>query len=266
MSRAASIPPEAATSPNAAGPSLEGSAARALPGLRERVLAALGTVYDPELDEPITTLRFVSVCRVSPAGDVEVRLRLPTPQCAPNFAFLMGSDARQAVSRVSGVRDVAVTLEDHYTGEEINQALGRGAGFTTAFPGETGDDDLESLRALFYRKALIARQGRLCQAMLAAGWTREAVVAATIADLPDGPASERVLELRAALGLGCRDDAAAFVSPGGQPVDGASLERWLRGARLVATGLEANGGICRSLLQFRHQLGGPPTQSEEEDR
>lgn len=27
---------------------------------RERVLDALGTVYDPELDEPITQLRFVS--------------------------------------------------------------------------------------------------------------------------------------------------------------------------------------------------------------
>jgi metal-sulfur cluster biosynthetic enzyme len=265
MSPAASIPPEAATSPSAAEPSHEGPAARALLGLRERVLAALGTVYDPELDEPITALRFVAGCRVSQAGDVEVRLRLPTPQCAPNFAFLMGSDARRAVSRVSGVREVAVTLEDHYTGEEINRALGRGAGFTAAFPGETGDDDLESLRALFHRKALIARQGRLCEAMLAAGWTRDAIVTATIADLPPGRASERVLELRAALGLDCRDDAAAFVSPGGQPVDGAGLERWLRGARLVATGLEANGGICRSLLQFRYQLGERDTQSEEEE-
>ena len=28
---------------------------------------------DPELDEPITTLRFVSSCEVTPDGDVEVR-------------------------------------------------------------------------------------------------------------------------------------------------------------------------------------------------
>ena len=61
----------------------------------ERVIDALDDVYDPELDEPITRLRFVSSVRGRPAGDVEVVLRLPTPQCAPNFAFLMAADAPQ---------------------------------------------------------------------------------------------------------------------------------------------------------------------------
>ncbi|HZL03849.1 MAG TPA: iron-sulfur cluster assembly protein, partial [Coriobacteriia bacterium] len=70
--------------------------------LKERVLAALGTVYDPELDEPITSLRFVGACEVTVDGEVAVRLRLPTPQCAPNFAFLMGADARAAVLGVDG--------------------------------------------------------------------------------------------------------------------------------------------------------------------
>ena len=36
----------------------------------------------------------------------------------------------------------------------------RGDGFTGAFPGETDDDDLEALRELFQRKALIARQSK----------------------------------------------------------------------------------------------------------
>ena len=54
--------------------------------LADRVLAALGTVYDPELDEPITALGFVGACSASGRGEVAVRLRLPTPQCAPNFA------------------------------------------------------------------------------------------------------------------------------------------------------------------------------------
>ena len=94
--------------------------------IRARVLEALGTVYDPELDEPITSLRFVTSCEVSDRGDVDVRLRLPTPQCAPNFAFLMAADARNAVRRLPDVRDVTVVLEDHYTGEEINSAVGRG--------------------------------------------------------------------------------------------------------------------------------------------
>ena len=66
----------------------------------------LDGVIDPELDEPITTLRFVSACEVTPDGDVEVVLRLPTPQCAPNFAFRMAADARKAVRRLPGVPSV----------------------------------------------------------------------------------------------------------------------------------------------------------------
>jgi hypothetical protein len=31
-------------------------------------------------------------------------------------------------------------------------------------------------------------------------------------------------------------------------------------ARLIATSLEANGGICRSLLQFRHGLADDPEE------
>jgi len=71
---------------------------------RDRVIGALAGVYDPELDEPITTLRFVSACEVGADGDVAVVLRLPTPQCAPNFAFLMAADARNAVRRLPGVK------------------------------------------------------------------------------------------------------------------------------------------------------------------
>src|SRR5215472_7634451 len=44
-------------------------------------LAALATVRDPELDEPITTLGFVTSCTVSADGDARVRLRLPTYFC-----------------------------------------------------------------------------------------------------------------------------------------------------------------------------------------
>lgn len=224
-------------------------------GVREQVLDALAAVRDPELDEPITALRFVRACAASPDGDVEVLLRLPTPQCAPNFAFLMAADARRAALGVPGVRSVRVTLEDHYTGAEINDALARGAGFTTAFPGETADDDLEDLRAVFVRKALIARQSRLCEGLLAAGRSPQEVVAATLADLPDGhPGVQRVIELRAWLGLPCTPQSPAFVQPGGDPLTVDQLARWRRAGRLVRTSLEANGGICRALLAARHGL------------
>ena len=47
------------------------------------VLAALDRVRDPELDEPITELGFVSECSVSEDGRASVHLRLPTFFCAP---------------------------------------------------------------------------------------------------------------------------------------------------------------------------------------
>ena len=227
---------------------------------RERVLAALDRVIDPELDEPITSLRFVSSVEIDRDGDVRVALRLPTPQCAPNFAFLMAADARTAVRGLPGVRRVSVQLEDHYTGDEINGALGRGEGFTGAFPGETEDDDLEALRELFQRKALIARQSTVCEALLAGGATPERVLAMRVADLPDRPEASRSLELRAALGLDTASDAPAFVLASGEPVAVDQLQRWLRMARLVRTSLEANGGICRALLQARHNLANDPEE------
>lgn len=228
--------------------------------LREQVLDALATVYDPELDEPITSLRFVTSCQVSADGDVEVLLRLPTPQCAPNFAFLMAADAGRAVRRVPGVRAVDVRLEDHYTGEEINAALSRGEGFTGAFPGETADDDLDGLRELFSRKALLARQSNVCREMLAAGGDADQVVARRVRDLPDTPEARRCLELRAQLGIDTAPDAPALVAASGEPLTADQLHRWLRMARLVQTSLEANGGICRSLLQVRHQLAPDPQE------
>jgi metal-sulfur cluster biosynthetic enzyme len=221
--------------------------------IRSRVLEALGTVYDPELDEPITSLRFVTSCEVSADGDVDVRLRLPTPQCAPNFAYLMAADARNAVRRLPEVRDVTVVLEDHYTGDEINAAVGRGEGFAEAFPGET-EGELDALRELFQRKALVARESRVCEQLLAAGATPEEVTAQRVADLPDDPEARRCVALRRQLGIPAVDEAPAFVRPDGEPVAAADLRMWLRKASLMRTSLEVNGGICRSLLRIRYDL------------
>jgi hypothetical protein len=96
--------------------------------------------------------------------------------------------------------------------------------------------------------------------MLAAGGAREDVVDARVAELPPGdPDVPRVLELRRQLGFDATPGAPAFVMPNGEPVTLDQLTRWLRAARLVRTSLDANGGICRSLLAFRHNLD-PETQ------
>jgi metal-sulfur cluster biosynthetic enzyme len=219
--------------------------------LRERVLDALAAVYDPELDEPITELGFVGSCDVSAAGEVDVRLLLPTPQCAPNLAFLMAADAAAAVRAVPGVRAARVMLEDHFTGAEINAAVARGAPFGEAFPGET-EGDLDSLRALFRHKALAARQARVCEALLSGGLDEAGVCALLVADLPASRDAERCVELRRELGLTHGPGAPALVAGDGGPIAPDRLRMWLRRARLMSLSLETNGGICRSLLAVRY--------------
>ena len=87
-------------------------------------------------------------------GDVSVRLRLPTPQCAPNFAFLMAADARAAVwprGRACGrsTSSSRITTRARRSTPRSRAA----AAFSDAFPGETRGE-LDALRALFQRKAL----------------------------------------------------------------------------------------------------------------
>jgi len=141
--------------------------AQAPPGTA-RVLAALDAVRDPELDEPITALGFVSSCTVSPDGDAQIRLRLPTYFCAPNFAFLMVADAYDAVSAMPGVRRTEVVLEDHFASDAINGGVAARAGFARSFDGEAVGE-LHELRADFLRKAIMAGTDQVCRPLLDAG-------------------------------------------------------------------------------------------------
>jgi len=105
--------------------------------LRDAVWAALDTVLDPELDEPITSLEFVKSCTVSNEPDgsgvvATVRLRLPTFFCSPNFSWLMVADAHDAVSAVPGVTRADIALEDHFVSEVINQGVAARSGFVAA--------------------------------------------------------------------------------------------------------------------------------------
>jgi len=124
-------------------------------GLASAVYTALGTVRDPELDEPITTLGFVASCTVSEEGQAQIRLRLPTYFCAPNFAFLMVADAYDAVTAVPGVAGAEVILDDHFASDAINAGVAARAGFAASFDGEA-TDELDELRATFLRKAVLA--------------------------------------------------------------------------------------------------------------
>ncbi|MGW3346420.1 metal-sulfur cluster assembly factor [Nonomuraea rubra] len=218
--------------------------------------AALATVRDPELDEPITDLGFVSSAELTDDGHASVRLRLPTYFCAPNFAYLMVADALDAVRAVPGVRSARVRLVDHFAAEEINAGVAAGGGFAQAFPGETdafpgepesipgmAAGELDGLRLTFRRKAYLASLDRVVRR-----WGRRA----RVADVPDGPELAGLLRRRAELGLDCSPGSPLLLDERGRPIPEEEAERRLRFARTVRVSMEGNAGLCRGLLRTRY--------------
>jgi metal-sulfur cluster biosynthetic enzyme len=220
------------------------------------VLAALDSVRDPELDEPITALGFVQSCVVSAAGDAQVRLRLPTYFCAPNFAFLMVADAYDAVAALPGIRRAEVVLDEHFASDAINGGVAAHAGFARSFDGEAVGE-LHELRAAFLRKAVMAGTDQVCRPLLAAGADPASLPALTLGQVPPSRALQRLRERRAELGLPAGDDAPLLIDPQtGEPVRPDSLRLHLGRARLTRTSMEANGSICRGMLRHRYDTPG----------
>jgi metal-sulfur cluster biosynthetic enzyme len=226
---------------------------------RAEVLDALSGVRDPELDEPVTALGFVSNLEIE--GDaVSVRLRLPTFFCAPNFAYLMVADAREAVLSVPGVRRVSVVLDDHYASEELNA----GGAFDEAFPDETEGPDLEELRTVFRRKSFVSRQEQLCRALLSEGRSPLELAAMRLGDLPPSQDLDKYLERRRELGLDVSDGAPLVVDPDGNRVPEEAVVQHLRFAKTVRVSIEGNAGLCRGLLKTRY--GGERGVGERPER
>jgi len=238
--------------------------APAVAASQERLLAALEAVRDPELDEPITSLGFVASCTVSADGDAEVRLRLPTYFCAPNFAYLMVADAYDAVSVLPGVRRASVVLEDHFASDAINGGVAAQAGFVRSFDGEAVAE-LDQLRADFLRKAVMAGTDQVCRPLLAAGTDPAALLAMTLREVPPSRALTRLRERRAELGLPAGDSALLLIDPAtGAPPSPDAVPMHLRRAQLTRTSIEANSGICRGML--RHRYATPGQGQSEEDQ
>ncbi|HEY1828033.1 MAG TPA: iron-sulfur cluster assembly protein [Acidimicrobiales bacterium] len=229
-----------------------------LAGLAGAVYAALGTVRDPELDEPITTLEFVASCTVSPEGQAQVRLRLPTYFCAPNFAFLMVADAHDAVSAVPGVQSTEVILDDHFASDAINAGVAARAGFVASFDGEA-TDELDQLRATFLRKAVLAGTDQVCRPLVDAGLTPAELANLTLGALPASRELERLRQRRDDLGLPADDSSNLLIDPAtGKRIPEASVPLHLRKARVTQTGIDANTSICSGMLQARYPAPATP--------
>ncbi|HUG24688.1 metal-sulfur cluster assembly factor [Piscinibacter sp.] len=219
----------------------------------QQVQACLATVMDPELDESVTELGFVTELALAGDGEVRIGFRLPTYWCAANFAFLMADDMRRAVQSLPWVTQVQVRLHEHMYAEAINDGVADGGGFQAAF-GAAAEGGLDALRRTFLLKAFQRRQEALLQHLLDGGHEPAALVALNIAALEQLPLAaegetlvERYLARRDLVG----GADLAFVDTEGQAIAALALRGHLRGLRRVGVNAEFNGALCRGLLAVR---------------
>jgi metal-sulfur cluster biosynthetic enzyme len=225
-----------------------------------QVQRCLSQVCDPELDEAVTDLGFIDDISVNSAGDVKVRFHLPTFWCGANFAFLMASDIREAVSELSWINHVQIELEEHFCAKEINSGVEDQRAFKELFPDEA-DDDLDSLRLLFSRKSFQRRQELLLRNQLPHCSGAESLIGLSLHDLCqlelDEEASqlrERYMSARQKLGFTQDGSTLAFHDVDGAPLDIANFESYLRQLRTVRINTELNGVLCRGLLEARYGI------------
>ena len=231
------------------------------------VWARLQTVTDPELDEPVTDLQFITKADVDAQGRVSIGFRLPTYWCAANFSYLMADDMRRAVLALPWVTRVDVVLGEHMYGDKINAGLAQGHSFEQTF-GEEADGNLDDLRQTFLVKALQRRQAALLHHLLGAGHATDALVAVTLAglaalalDAEGAKLRERYIERRAVVGP-VRPELLAFIDAEGARLQTETLERYVRALRRVGVNAEFNSALCRGLLSARFDLETPYTPAQ----
>ena len=222
-------------------------------GRYEQAYHALGAVVDPELDEPITDLGFVHSLTVTPAGNVKVHLRLPTSFCAPNFAYLMASDAKDVLTTLDWTRRVVVELDDHHDSAIINAGLAADAGYHGTF-GHEADESLDELRETFRRKAHTAAMERCLTGLLRSDPARSetSVGDVTLGELPDDDARAALLDRRRGLGLSTAPDAFVLVDHDGRRYEPDAAPMALRRARSTRISIDGNAHFCRGLLRTRY--------------
>jgi metal-sulfur cluster biosynthetic enzyme len=217
------------------------------------VWGALRPVTDPELDESVVELGFVSEVAVRGAR-AEVSFRLPTFWCSANFAFIMAEDMREAVARLAWVEEAAIRLVDHFAAERMNAGIAAGRGFADVFE---VDADLGAVRQAFRRKAYLGRMSALIELLRDEGRTPADILALRVGELRAissgrlAAASARFLERRAEFGGSAAPDALAFRKPEEEAIEPHELRDYLREIRMVRRSAEANGEMCRMLLKAR---------------
>ncbi|MFC9767607.1 iron-sulfur cluster assembly protein [Rhodococcus jostii] len=220
------------------------------------VLMALSTVTDPELDEPITELGFVRSVTLDDDG-ATVHLRLPTAFCSPNFAYLMASDALDALRLVEHIGEVRVLLDDHHDSDKINAGLAADAGYVGTF-GAEAEESLHELRRTFRSKAHAAAMERCVEAHLKRTELGvNEIYKLTLSDLAPGKDKAALLRRRISIGLSICPASRVFVDDEGRVIAREAVPMRLRFAKSVRISMEGNAHFCRGLLATRYADSDP---------
>ncbi|HEX2528155.1 MAG TPA: iron-sulfur cluster assembly protein [Geminicoccus sp.] len=231
---------------------------------KAEVMARLDEVFDPELDQSVTSMGFIESVRIEDRV-VDVAFRLPTFWCSANFAFLMAVDMKIAIEQLDWVGEARIRLVDHFAARKINEGVARSARFDEVFAGEA-TTDLSEIRKLFREKAFLGRQASFLRAMVAERGV-EAALALTLGGLRElahgtgelRPLALRYLTARLVDGGPVTPDAPAFTTLAGDAVTVERYTQHLREIRRVRGAAEANAEMCRIYLEARYAGAQPGT-------
>jgi FeS assembly SUF system protein len=97
--------------------------------LKENIIAAIKTVYDPEIPVDVYELGLIYKIEVFPVNNVFIQMTLTSPSC-PSAGSLPG-EVEQKVREVEGVNDVQLelTFDPTYTSEMMSEAARLELGF-----------------------------------------------------------------------------------------------------------------------------------------
>lgn len=101
----------------------------AIPDLRDRVLTAIKTVYDPEIPVDIYELGLIYEINVFPVNNVHVVMTLTSPSC-PSAEEIPG-EVETKVKMIPGIGEVTVelTFDPPYATEMMSEAAKLELGF-----------------------------------------------------------------------------------------------------------------------------------------
>jgi FeS assembly SUF system protein len=105
------------------------TAGAGVPDLRDKVLAALKTVYDPEIPVDVYELGLIYEINVYPVNNVFIQMTLTSPSC-PSAEVIPG-EVQQKIKAIEGVNDVKVdvTFDPPYSQDMMSEAAKLELGF-----------------------------------------------------------------------------------------------------------------------------------------